>query len=151
MAHVIYTTYLKYVFLVLYIILLVWVLFFIHTPSFARSPLRFQDVSPQLIPFGSIIRYVKATSSDNHMYLLFSNVIGNVLLFVPWGMLSTQPFPLLNNGIKVTTVTMLASATAELLQYVFHLGVFDVDDILLNTLGGILGYTLLNYWKKSSA
>lgn len=149
MARPLYITYLKYAFAVLYLIALVWILFFIHTPSFARSSLRFQDVSSQLIPFRSIVRYFGASSSDNYVYLLFSNIIGNILLFVPWGILSAQIFPLLNSNMKVAAIAALASTTAELLQYVFHLGVFDVDDIFLNTLGGIAGYMLLKYWRKS--
>ena len=44
--------------------------------------------------------------------------------------------------IKVTVMTFLASLFVEVLQLVSKLGSCDVDDLILNTLGGILGYLL---------
>ncbi|WP_370873438.1 VanZ family protein [Peribacillus cavernae] len=57
------------------------------------------------------------------------------------------------NGINVKTITLLTftvSLSAECIQFYFQIGGFNVDDILLNTLGG-LGYwvfMLCNYGKK---
>ena len=41
------------------------------------------------------------------------------------------------------SVTFQMSLTVEVLQLLFRVGSFDVDDLILNTLGGILGYFLL--------
>lgn len=139
---------LTYTFALLYLTALVWILFFIHIPTFDRSLLQVEDVPPQFVPFKSITHYLKAGWSGHHKYSLFSNVIGNVLLFVPWGILSAWLVPLLNSGMKVAAVALIASTGAELLQYIFHLGVFDVDDILLNMAGGFAGYWLLTRWQK---
>jgi glycopeptide antibiotics resistance protein len=40
----------------------------------------------------------------------------------------------------VTWATFCLSLTFELLQLIFEFGSFDVDDLILNTAGGILGY-----------
>ena len=36
-------------------------------------------------------------------------------------------------------IVYLSCAVAEILQYVFNVGSFDIDDVILNTLGGFLG------------
>ncbi len=36
------------------------------------------------------------------------------------------------------------------MQFVPQLGVFDVDDLILNTLGGYLGFRLLTVFKKKA-
>ena len=55
-------------------------------------------------------------------------------------------------GFLFTTfVTFELSFVVEILQIVFRVGSFDVDDLILNTLGGMLGYLLLELiekWRK---
>nr|WKN34640.1 VanZ family protein [Tunicatimonas sp. TK19036] len=139
------TTYLKYILLVLYFVVLIWVLFFINIPPFVRSPLRFQDVPPQLIPFGSVFHFFTSKSFDGKAYFILSNVIGNIVLFIPLGIFIAWIWGTLHLGLKATAFTILISTTAELLQYTFYLGVFDIDDILFNTLGGWIGYMLIKW------
>ena len=43
---------------------------------------------------------------------------------------------------KVTFLSFLCSVTVELIQLVSKLGSCDVDDVILNTLGGLLGYIM---------
>ncbi|MEQ9441773.1 MAG: VanZ family protein [Cyclobacteriaceae bacterium] len=146
MASATNTTYLKYILLVIYLVLLIWVLFFIHLPPFARSPLRFQDVPPQLIPLGSIFHFFTSNSFEGKVYFILSNVIGNIILFIPLGVFFAWFWTSLHHGLKAVAFTMLVSATAELIQYIFHIGVFDIDDIIFNTLGGGLGYFFCKWW-----
>jgi len=40
----------------------------------------------------------------------------------------------------------ILSLTAEAIQYTFQVGVLDVDDVILNTLGGFLGYCGFVIW-----
>lgn len=73
----------------------------------------------------------------------FWNLAGNVLGFVPAGFF----IPILwedKKGFFFTVcVTFQMSLLVEILQLIFRVGSFDVDDLLLNTLGGMLGYILL--------
>ena len=70
------------------------------------------------------------------------NRLGNVVCFMTFGFV----LPILSNKqrniFKVTFLSFLCSVTVELIQLVSKLGSCDVDDVILNTLGGFLGYIL---------
>lgn len=76
------------------------------------------------------------------------NLVGNVVGFMPFGFF----LPLLSNknknGYRVAIFSLFFSLLVELTQLIFKLGCFDVDDILLNTLGGVLGYLMYFTGKK---
>ena len=68
------------------------------------------------------------------------NVVLNIAMFVPFGFL----LPLLDRKFHRWNVTIplgfLASMGIEILQFVFARGIFDVDDLFCNTLGGVIGF-----------
>lgn len=68
------------------------------------------------------------------------NIMGNVIAFAPFGFL----LPLLNIKFRkifyITFLSLLFSLSVEAVQLIFKVGIFDVDDLLLNTIGGITGY-----------
>lgn len=70
------------------------------------------------------------------------NILGNILAFAPFGFL----LPLLNKRYRgfffILFLSVLFSTAVETVQLVLTVGIFDVDDIMMNTLGGILGYLL---------
>lgn len=68
------------------------------------------------------------------------NIFGNILGFTPFGILLPIISPDNRKLIKIALLTLQFSFTIELLQLVFKVGIFDVDDLLMNTLGGIIGY-----------
>jgi glycopeptide antibiotics resistance protein len=69
------------------------------------------------------------------------NLAGNIIGFVPFGFI----LPLLTkrflNLKAIFLATFCLSLSYEVLQLVFEFGSFDVDDLILNTFGGILGYS----------
>ena len=96
-----------------------------------------QDVSfggVNIIPFKEIFRY------DIGSHKFFRNVMGNIMLFIPFGFLSS--YLLKNRKLGVVTIlTIIASLTIEVVQY--YIGrVFDIDDIILNLVGGIVGFLI---------
>ncbi|MCE7791218.1 VanZ family protein [Salipaludibacillus sp. CUR1] len=76
---------------------------------------------------------------------------GNVLLFVPFGIL----FPYLAKrilgthsilvGLLTVLTAMLLSVTIEILQFIFTYRVANIDDVILNTLGGLAGYIIYRF------
>ena len=68
------------------------------------------------------------------------NLAGNVLAFLPFGLI----LPILNQKNarfwRILLTAAFCSGLFELLQLVYHVGIFDVDDIFLNTCGAVLGY-----------
>jgi glycopeptide antibiotics resistance protein len=71
------------------------------------------------------------------------NLLGNLLGFVPIGFLLPLLIPVFRKGIYVFLAGFFLSLGFELTQLVLGLGVFDVDDLILNTAGCYLGYWLL--------
>jgi len=87
-----------------------------------------------LIPFKEMFRY------EFGSYKFMKNIIGNILLFIPYGFFSSY---YLNNKKIGTNVMLCLIATfcIECIQY--YIGrVFDIDDIMLNVLGGFIGCLL---------
>lgn len=71
------------------------------------------------------------------------NLTGNIALFIPFGIFMA----LLSSNRQITWFGVMLrsfglSAMLECAQGLFSIGTFDVDDLLLNTLGGVLGYCL---------
>lgn len=79
---------------------------------------------------------------------LFYNVVGNCVWFVPMGLLVPALFKKQRKLWKVTIIGMFTSASIEILQYILCTGVTDIDDIIFNTLGTIMGYCV---WKIFSS
>ncbi|WP_052380665.1 VanZ family protein [Paenibacillus camerounensis] len=76
------------------------------------------------------------------------NFAGNIALFMPYGIfiaLLSSNRQLSWFGVMIRSFGL--SAVLECAQGLFSIGTFDVDDLLLNTLGGLLGYVLLRMWR----
>lgn len=131
--------------LVSYIILLSKILFFSRVSLYDLfSGQRDIERSINLIPFYSIKEFL-FSSSDTVRSFSFGNVAGNIMIFVPIGVYLS-----LFNKNKKTLVNLLfvftASLFTEIVQGLFAIGAADIDDIILNCLGGlagILGHKLL--------
>ena len=95
----------------------------------------FQDVSwstSNFIPFKEMFRYRVFST------MFFKNVIGNMIMFLPYGFFISYILKLDKKKI-VLILSLLISITIEVTQLIIG-RVFDVDDILLNVVGGLLGY-----------
>lgn len=71
---------------------------------------------------------------------LLINVLGNVGLFVPSGILYPILYPKLDSFWKAVAAGVGLSLVIELLQLPFFVRATDVDDLLLNILGCMIGY-----------
>lgn len=95
----------------------------------------FQDVSwstSNFIPFKEMFRYRIFST------MFFKNVIGNMIMFMPYGFFISYILKLDKKKI-VLILSLLISITIEITQLIIG-RVFDVDDILLNIIGGLVGY-----------
>ncbi|MDE6887300.1 MAG: VanZ family protein [Eubacterium sp.] len=131
----------------LYLILMVYFLFFAE--SMGRTHIG-KEYHYNLKPFKEIQRYLTYYDVIGP-YTVFLNLAGNILAFVPFGLF----FPLLSRRNrsfwKVTLISFEVSLLVELIQLVTRVGSCDVDDMILNTLGGMLGhlcFKLLFYWHR---
>lgn len=70
---------------------------------------------------------------------VFINIIGNIIIFIPLGVLLS----IYRQNLFVSIMIIIAIIIAiESMQYFTKRGIFDILDILLNMIGSILGYTL---------
>ena len=76
------------------------------------------------------------------------HIAGNMAFFVPFGFLGAVLYPKLRTWRVMPFAALGLSFLLELLQWVFQTGVSDVDDLILNTLGGCIGFLLWKRWTK---
>lgn len=94
-----------------------------------------------LVPFKTIRSYI----IDSRYYgfdLWMINLFGNVIAFIPFGFLIPLLFPFFARWIRIASLFIVGLLVVETIQFVCKVGSFDVDDILLNVLGGLLGFAL---------
>lgn len=118
--------------LLLYSVLGIYILILFAFLFLKRT--EFQSVN--LVPFLSIMNYLNGDMLARAFAA--NNIIGNIALFIPLGVYIT-----LLNGNKKASVNVciiaLVSVIVEIAQYLFKVGATDIDDVILNTLGGLLG------------
>lgn len=86
------------------------------------------------IPFREISRYTIGSK------LFVYNVIGNIVLFIPFGYFVSD-YLKAKRTFHILFISILISLTAELIQYKIGRA-FDVDDIILNVVGAIIGFMI---------
>ena len=87
-----------------------------------------------IIPFKEILRYEIGSR------LFFKNVIGNIVLFIPYGLFATS-YTKIDRAFHILCLVLFASITVEVTQLIIG-RVFDIDDIILNLIGGFIGYCI---------
>jgi len=137
----------------LYGVFICYILFLIKLLLLSRVSLldlfnsqRTLDRSINLIPFYSIKEYIFSNSATIKKFA-FGNVAGNIVIFIPLG----AYLSLFKNNKRVITNLLFifkVSLFIEIIQGLLGIGASDIDDIILNCLGGlvgILGYKFLLY------
>ncbi|AXP00830.1 MULTISPECIES: VanZ family protein [Bacillus] len=92
-----------------------------------------------LVPFRSTIRYLTEFDSYN-IDIVLMNTLGNVIIFIPFGFLLPLLFKQINNVKMASKIFIKFILLIESLQLLTFTGVFDIDDIMLNMLGALIGY-----------
>ena len=98
---------------------------------------RYSFRSINIIPFHTIISYLFDDDIIRRSFS-FNNLAGNIVLFIPLGgyiILFNHNKRLFKNLLYI----ILVSVFAEIIQYAFKVGVADIDDVILNSVGGFIG------------
>lgn len=126
---------------VLYLILALYFMFFSETLD--RTMVS-DEYRYNLVLFKEIKRFWEMRYTYGwHITLI--NLLGNIVCFMPFGFLipTISKKKIFKNIISVTLLAMLFSVFIETAQLLTKVGAFDVDDIFLNTLGGMAGYVVM--------
>lgn len=95
-----------------------------------------------LIPLTNTIADLKTIFIDKN-YTNLNLLLGNIFLLVP--LMYLYPRSIKNNNFfKTTLACFLTSFLLETFQFIFGVGQFDIDDIILNTMGPVIFYPLFN-------
>lgn len=90
---------------------------------------------------------------ESHQYnldIVLQNTIGNILIFIPLGFFFILLFRKCGTILKVAMAGFTVTAAIEVTQFFLQIGQFDVDDILLNTMGTIVGAIIFKASNKTS-
>ncbi|HMF71097.1 MAG TPA: VanZ family protein [Flavitalea sp.] len=98
-----------------------------------------------LVPFKTILLFIKSRLS---MRDIMGNLLGNILGFIPFGVLVPMLFQQLASLRTILFAALFVSLFFEIIQLLAVLGSFDVDDLLLNTIGAGLGYYIYTIDRK---
>jgi len=109
----------------------------------------YNDYRYNLILFQEIRRFVIYRDKIGMSSFLL-NIFGNIFAFSPFGVF----LPLLSQNMRkmwrVFGMSFLVTLCIECTQLVTRLGVFDVDDLVMNTLGGVIGYGIYCFYIRFS-
>lgn len=111
---------------------------------FGMGRLQYEDNIVRIKPIVSTVWFIQETISWLDIIRI---VLGNVVMFIPFGFLGWI-FPQLKNLKSLIITFVSAIVIVEALQYFSRLGVFDVDDVILNTFGVFLGFLIRNFLER---
>lgn len=124
-------------------ILLFYVFLLVDTVFISRESLR----SVNLIPFNSIKEFIMVDNGFGQVRIVDMNIWGNILMFVPAGI-----YIILHKKhrsiMKNLFIILLSSLAIEATQFIFALGALDIDDIILNVMGGFIGLAFYKMFEK---
>ncbi len=138
---------------ILYMSVLFYVTFFAWNYGSSFGPVGPGGRNYNLDPFLSIYR-IAVYSED--LVDPIRILVGNVVLFIPFGLLFSLLIERLRRKVKPTSiiltvfVSILLSSFIELNQYLYTFRVANIDDVILNTTGGLIGailYRILRFLK----
>lgn len=131
----------------LFVVYLAFLLYFLFWSEYFGRTERIEGFQYNLEPFREIGRYVHLRSSMPKLFV--TNIIGNIAAFVPFGVLLPVLLPVRMKRLWVTFfLSYLLSLSVETAQAISHVGIFDLDDIILNTLGGVGGYIIYRVLRR---
>ncbi len=125
------------IYMILYILCLISILFLV-----GRPPIRISTswYIPEPTPFKTIISQLKYGSINE----IIRNIIGNLCLFIPLSFLLILKDNKYKNILRQTVIILPSILMTETLQMITNVGVFDIDDIILNYLGVLLFVIIMN-------
>ena len=95
----------------------------------------------RLFPFVSTVFFVQNTTSWESIII---NLLGNIIMFIPFGFLGWLNAKYFSFK-KLIVDFLSALIIVEALQYLTRLGVFDIDDLALNSLGVWIGFRMRKF------
>jgi glycopeptide antibiotics resistance protein len=135
------TRWLAAILLIAYSVILIRIVVFKAVPTLSVGHLRLRIAGPHTGPANFVpLRTIapQLIGRGNHLINIV-NLVGNIIPFMPIGYLA----PLVgrfNSWRGAIALGAFAGLACEVMEVVYQVGIFDVDDVLLNAFGVVLGY-----------
>ena len=138
------------VILAVYGIILLYALFFRRIGAdYPWTYTEYLNAMHNFIPFKSVYELLAAPALPASVVFRFAlNFLGNIFLFIPWGILLPACFERMRFFRRFTILTLITLIAVETIQILTMLGNFDVEDIMLNMAGACIGYAIWTSRKK---
>lgn len=121
-----------------------YTLFLLYLMFLGMGRFQFDENVIRIEPVFSTVKFIENTI---RWWDIVRIVLGIVLMFIPFGFLGWV-FPKLND-LKSLMYTFISSIViVEGMQYFTRLGIFEIDDILLNSFGVFIGYQIRRLIEK---
>lgn len=117
----------------------VWMLYMLFFATMRNIGYRTYEL--RTTPFETICYYFYDLYKFNNKIEFEKNIIGNIVIFIPYGFLGIL-YPKLKNSFFLILTFFIVINIIEFSQYYFKRGTADVDDIILNTSGVIIGFII---------
>lgn len=127
--------------LFVYLLAVIYVTLFMWNYGASLGPVGPGGRNYNFIPFRSIYRIAVYSPT---IVAPIKILVGNIILFIPFGFLVPIAFKSLRTKVMGTTfLGMLFSILIESSQYLFTYRVSNIDDVILNTLGAFIGAVMI--------
>ncbi|MCE3076776.1 VanZ family protein [Chryseobacterium gwangjuense] len=126
------------------IIIIPFTVFLLYLMFFGMGRTQMEDNLLTFEPIFSTINFIKGCISWKDIVMI---VVGNVVMFIPFGFLGWI-FPKLKELKSLLFAFISAITIVEAIQYFTRMGIFEVDDIILNTFGVFLGFLMRRFIEK---
>lgn len=127
-----------------YIFVLVSLLLFRNSHSASISFSEYIRNFSNFIPLKTVINYITLLFEGRiNASLVYRNVLGNAFLFAPMSIFLYSFFSKMRKMFFNMATVFIMVFSAEVLQLIFRIGAFDVDDFILNMLGAFVAFLII--------
>ena len=123
---------------ILFVLYIIFVFYFLLISEIYGRTGEMKDYHYNLVLFQEIKRFWNYRKQLG-IFATATNLLGNVLIFLPFGFFMAMASKY-RSFMSTLIYSLALSLTIEISQLFMKVGCFDVDDLLLNTIGGILGF-----------
>ena len=123
---------------ILFVLYIIFVFYFLLISEIYGRTGELQEYHYNLVLFQEIKRFWNYRNQLG-IFATATNLLGNVLIFLPFGFFMAMASKY-RSFFSTVIYSFALSLTIELSQLFMKVGCFDVDDLLLNTIGGMLGF-----------
>lgn len=125
---------------ILFVLYIVFIIYFLIFSDWYGRTGEMQEYRYNLVLFREIRRFWNYRDQVG-LFAMFTNLFGNVIIFMPFGFFMPMASKY-RSCFSAVFYSFGLSLCVETFQLLTRVGSFDVDDLLLNTVGGLVGYVI---------